>query len=238
MSRRIELNLKTPAPAKNNQGRVASRRVVGAGKGARVSGSPSRGPYMPPERWYEPRANHNGRFNVIHEAPGYGFRHILTAEDIRERLSELPAWMVKPLQVVQLSQMTRKKRRAPCYGMQWGNTIYLYPIELNLVENFSRAPKPAQLIEAKMFGARWERLSAASWNLVWSEDSIRDFYLNNVLIHELGHILDERNTRSIDRERYAEWFALEYGYKPSRRKVLAAKAAALYSGENCRGEAS
>ncbi|WP_425615937.1 hypothetical protein NA78x_005872 [Anatilimnocola sp. NA78] len=231
MSRRVELNLKAPAPAKNNTGRVASRRVAGAGKGARIAGSPVRGPYMPPERWYEPSEDHDGDYNVIHQAPGSGYRHILAEAEIRERLSLLPAWMVKPLQVVQLSQMTRKKRRAPCYGMQWGNTIYLYPIEQNLVENFARAPKPAQLIEAKMFGARWERISSSSWNLVWSEDTIRDFYLNNVLIHELGHILDERNTRSIDRERYAEWFALEYGYKPSRRKVHAERAAALYSGE-------
>ncbi len=231
MSRRVTLNLKTPAPAHNNSHRAASRRVAGAGKGARLAGSPVRGPYMPPETWYEPDEEHDGAYSIVEQAPGIGFRHILGEDDIRERLSLLPAWMVKPLQVVQLSQMTRKKRRAPCYGMQWGNTIYLYPIELNLIENFRRAPKPAQLIEAKMFGARWERISSTSWNLHWSEDTIRDFYLNNVLIHELGHILDERNTRSIDRERYAEWFALEYGYKPTRRRVLAARAAALYSGE-------
>ncbi len=231
MSRRAPLNLKAPAPAHNNTQRAASRRVAAVGKGARIAGSPIRGPYMPPEKWYEPAEDHDGNYTVVEQAPGIGFRHILNETDIRERLSLLPAWMVKPLQVVQLSQMTRKKRRAPCYGMQWGNTIYLYPVESNLVENFRRAPKPAQLIEAKMYGARWERISADAWNLNWTEDAIRDFYLNNVLIHELGHILDERNTRSIDRERYAEWFALEYGYKPSRRKVLAARAASLYSGE-------
>lgn len=227
MARRFESNLKAPAPAKINPAAIASRRV--AGKGARISGSSVRGPYMPPENWYEPREDHNGPYKIIEQAPGNGFRHILGEDDIRARLALLPAWMVKPLQFVQLSQMTRKKRRAPCYGMQWGNTIYLYPIELNLIENFRRAPKPAQVIEAKMFGARWERISAQSWNLIWTEDTIRDFYLNNVLIHELGHILDERNTRSIDRERYAEWFALEYGYKPSRRSVMAARAAALYA---------
>ena len=231
MSRRAPLNLKAPAPAHNNTQRAQSRRVAAVGKGARVAGSPIRGPYMPPENWYEPAEDHDGKYNVVEQTPGIGFRHILCEDDIRERLSLLPAAMVKPLQVVQLSQMTRKKRRAPCYGMQWGNTIYLYPIELNLVETFQRAPKPAQLIEAKMYGAHWERISASNWTLNWTEDTIRDFYLNNVLIHELGHILDERNTRSIDRERYAEWFALEYGYKPSRRKVLAARAAALYSGE-------
>jgi hypothetical protein len=33
-----------------------------------------------------------------------------------------------------------------------------------------------------------------------------------VLIHELGHLLDERNTGFADRERYAEWFAMQHGY--------------------------
>ncbi len=52
---------------------------------------------------------------------------------------------------------------------------------------------------------------------MWTERAIKDFYLNNILIHELGHLLDDRNSRSVDRERYAEWFAVEYGYKPTRR---------------------
>jgi hypothetical protein len=48
--------------------------------------------------------------------------------------------------------------------------------------------------------------------LCWTESAIRDFYLNNVLIHELGHLLDSRNSGFADRERYAEWFAVRYGY--------------------------
>ena len=34
--------------------------------------------------------------------------------------------------------------------------------------------------------------------------------------HELGHVLDTRNTNSDARERYAIWFATEYGYRASR----------------------
>jgi hypothetical protein len=30
---------------------------------------------------------------------------------------------------------------------------------------------------------------------------------------ELGHLIDERNTGYVDRERYAEWFAVQYGYR-------------------------
>ena len=34
--------------------------------------------------------------------------------------------------------------------------------------------------------------------------------------------MDDRNTSYVDRERYAEWFALEHGYKPSRKKMAQA----------------
>jgi hypothetical protein len=219
MSRRIDQSLKTPSPGRNNAARSA-RKFVTLGKRARISSAILRGPYLPPEKWHEPQEQLSGRFSVITQPAGIGFRHVLSEDDVRRRLAQLPEWMTRPLQVVQLSQMTRKKRRSPCYGMQWGSTIYLYPIEETLVESFGHPPKPAQRIEASMFGARWVHESG-QWQLEWTEAAIRDFYLNNVLIHELGHILDSRNKSHRDRERYAEWFALEMGYKASRRSELA-----------------
>jgi hypothetical protein len=226
MSRRITLSLKTPAPARNNAAR-SGRKFVTLGKRARISSATLRGPYLPPERWYEPREQVAGRFSVILQPAGSGYRHVVTEEDVRRRLAQLPKWMTEPLQVVQLSQMTRKKRRSPCYGMQWGSTIYLYPIEETLVESFACPPKPAQRVEAAMYGARWIN-ERGQWQLVWTEETIRNFYLNNVLIHELGHILDQRNTSHRDRERFAEWFALEMGYKASRRKDLAERTVNKY----------
>lgn len=227
MSRRIALNVKTPAPARNNAAR-SSRKFVTLGKRARISSATLRGPYLPPEQWYEPKEDMTGRYAVVVQEAGAGYRHVVTEADVRGRLAQLPEWMTKQLQIVQLSQMTRKKRRAPCYGMQWGNTIYLYPIEESLVETFHSPPKPAQRIEASMYGATWVQ-DRRQWQLVWTEQTIRDFYLNNVLIHELGHILDSRNTSFRDRERYAEWFALEHGYKASRRQELAAAAVNKYA---------
>jgi hypothetical protein len=198
------------------------------GKRARVAATVLRGPYMPPEDWYEPSDEPRGDYRIVMQSPGKGYRFVVTEADVRERLAMLPAWMLSSLEIVHFSRMTRKKRRAPCYGMQWGNTIYLYPIEENLIEVFCEPPKPAQQIEASMYGGRWEQSARGIWKLIWSEETIRDFYLNNVLIHELGHILDNRNTSYVDRERYAEWFALEHGYKPSRRKQLAQAAAATW----------
>jgi hypothetical protein len=152
-------------------------------------------------------------FEVLVQDPGRGYQHVVGENDIRQRLSELPKKFTAPLQIVQLSRMTRKKRSFPCYGMQWGTALYLYPVETELVEYFDRPPRPAEYNEARLFGGKWEHEGGSLWKLRWTPSTIRDFYLNNVLIHELGHLLDTRNTSCQDRERFAEWFAIEYGYR-------------------------
>lgn len=171
---------------------------------------------LPPETWYEPMEDKGFGYRVVVQPAGQGYRHVVTPAEVRDRLAAFPQDLLRPLQVVQLSQMTRKKAQYPCYGMQWGQALYLYPIEENLVETFRDPPKPAQWNEARLYGGRWVEGKDGRWQLVWTESAIRDFYLNNILIHELGHLLDHRNTTYKDRERYAEWFAIEYGYRPSR----------------------
>ena len=176
--------------------------------------------FVPAENWYEPSDEPAGDYRFVMQAPGAGYRHAVTPTEVRERLAELPGEMLQNLEVIQFSRMTRKKQTFPCYGMQWGNALYLYPIEDSLVEYFPRPPRPAQRIEAEMYGGTWLQ-QRSGWKLLWTESAVKDFYLNNILIHELGHLLDQRNTSYLDRERFAEWFAIEYGYKPSQRKRLA-----------------
>jgi hypothetical protein len=204
-----------------------SSRTAGTSKRFRGSDRMDQSDFSPPENWYEPSEDVVSGFRIIVQSPGEGYRHVVTPQEIRARLEELPAWMVSPIERIQLSRMTRKKQTFPCYGMQWGTTLYLYPIEESLVEVFTCPPKPNVYNEARQFGGRWHQ-EGNCWSLEWTLEALRDFYLNNILIHELGHLLDSRNSSYIDRERYAEWFAIEYGYKPtlhrrrtnkSRRKV-------------------
>ncbi len=176
--------------------------------------------FTPPETWHEPTGRDDASYRIVLQSPGTGFRHVLSPSEIRQRLAEFPGWMLENLDVVQLSEMTRKKRRFPCYGMQWGTALYLYPVEEELVEYFSRPPKPALQIETRMYGGRWVEEQGGHWRLIWTPNAIRDFYLNNVLVHELGHLLDTRNSSYVDRERYAEWFALHHGYRSKNTKGL------------------
>ena len=179
-------------------------------------------PFAPPEDWYEPTEDNSTDYEVVVQEPGKGYRHVVSEQEVRHRLSLLPAEQLRPLEIVQLSRMTKKKQSFPCYGMQWGASLYLYPIEDTLIEYFSRPPRPAQYNEARQFGGKWVQ-DGAEWQLVWTEATVKDFYLNNILIHELGHLLDNRNTSYTDRERYAEWFAIEHGYKKSRRTAKSRK---------------
>ena len=169
-------------------------------------------PFSPPEDWHEPTEAGEG-YQVLIQPAGEGYRHVLKPKEVRERLSQLPEHFLRDLEVVQMSRMTRKKQSLPCYGMQWGPTLYLYPIAESLTEHFNRAPSPAILNETRMYGGHWREAGGGAWTLHWTIRAIKDFYLNNILIHELGHLLDERNTGYTDRERFAEWFATEYGYR-------------------------
>lgn len=171
-------------------------------------------PFSPPEDWHEPVGDVDG-YRIVVQSPGKGYRHIVTPERIRERLAQVPQQFLRDLEVVQLSRMTRKKKSFPCYGMQWSSTLYLYPLEDSLEEIFDSPPRPEVINEARMYGGCWDEPSMGVWRLIWSQSAIEDFYLNNILIHELGHLLDDRNSSYIDRERYAEWFAIHYGYQTS-----------------------
>lgn len=169
--------------------------------------------YTAPEKWHAPAGRAFTRYVV--EPAGKGFVHAVTVDEIRDRLTLLPEQFTRQLEVVQLSPMTRKRRLFPCYGMQWGPAVYLYPIEDSFVEVYSRPPTPQQEVEARMFGGVWSH-DGKLWRLTWTQEAIKDFYLNNVLIHEVGHLNDSRNSNSRDRERFANWFAIEYGYRATR----------------------
>ena len=198
-TKRVEIRFDRPSPTASAVVRTRSHRIS-----------------VRPKPGTNPSSARRPKFIV--QPAGAGYIHPVTVEDVRARLAELPEHLTAGVEVVQLSAMTRKRRLFPLYGMQWGPNVYLYPIEASLTETYVRPPKPDQLVEAKMFGGRWSQIGH-EWKLTWTAETIRDFYLNNVLIHEVGHVNDTRNTNSHKREQYAIWFATEYGYRASRGRA-------------------
>jgi len=185
----------------------------------RFAQSEAKRSFFPNEDWYEPIEGEKDGYRIIEKDPGIGLVHVVTPAEVADRLALLPPEMLADLDVVQLGRITKKKKSFPCYGMQWGTALYLYPLNEALVETYAAPPLPRLLVETRMYGGKWTHDAVdETWTLAWTEQTARDFYLNNILIHELGHLLDDRNTGYEDRERFAEWFAVEYGYKQSRSK--------------------
>jgi hypothetical protein len=214
-SRRHSQNIKQRVRANCTQAKSRSRPAVAhRQRGQEASSSP---PFNMPETWYEPTGD-SDHVRFLVEPPGQGYLHPVSVEEVRDRIALLPGRLTQQLETVKFSRMTKKRALFPCYGMQWGTTVYLYPIETSYQEVYSRPPSPQQRIDARMYGGVWTE-DGRYWILNWTIDTIRDFYLNSVLIHEIGHINDHRNRRFQDRERYADWFAIEYGYRRSRRPM-------------------
>lgn len=214
-------NLQSARRRRSSEGRLGVRPA--SAHQHRGDGHSSGRHFDAPEVWHEPQAGENGdprhELRIVVQPTGLGYVHPVSPDDVRERILQLPSQFQEKLHVVQFSRMTRKRRLFPCYGLQWGSAVYLYPIEESLEELYVRAPRPAQRIETEMYGGRWTQ-DGNLWRLSWTKHTIRDFYLNNVLIHEIGHINDDRNTSFKKREQFADWFAIEYGYRASRGKKL------------------
>ena len=200
-------------------GRVSERRRVTTGRPVeafRQRGSDTSqrsNHFYAQDQWYEP--TDSDVIQLYRRDPGAGYFHPVTLEEVADRIEQLPAKYRQNIEVIELARMTRKRSLFPCYGLQWGPNVYLYPIEESLVETYTRPQRPEQMIEAKMYSGVWTQ-DGKLWTLYWTEHALRDFYLNNVLIHEIGHVNDTRNRNQNARERYADWFAIEYGYRASR----------------------
>ena len=197
----------------SERSRSANGRPAGAFRQRGSDSSLRSNQFYAQDQWYEP--SDSDVIQLYRRDPGAGYIHPVTIEEVCDRVEQLPVQYRQNIEVIELARMTRKRSLFPCYGLQWGPNVYLYPIEESLVETYTRPPRPEQVIEAKMYGGVWTQ-DGKLWRLSWTELALRDFYLNNVLIHEIGHVNDTRNRNQNARERYADWFAIEYGYRASR----------------------
>ena len=68
---------------------------------------------------------------------------------------------------------------------------------------------------------------SGQWHLAFTEQSLRRFYLWDVLIHEIGHHVDRfhRDQSTSRAERFAEWFARTYGFESETyRRITSTRA--------------
>jgi hypothetical protein len=166
---------------------------------------------------FEKLIEHEGEGIYFHVEPaGTNYLHVLTPAEILVRLHALPDNLLSRLTCVVLPRMTRKRKLFNIYGMQWDKTIYLYPMPASLRVGDEHSLPASYVAEARQFGATVEETPTGPV-IQWSLDTIKQFYLENILLHELGHTLDTRNSSTRDREAFAEAFARKYGRWPKRK---------------------
>ncbi|MGD1941771.1 MAG: hypothetical protein ACFB0G_10705, partial [Leptolyngbyaceae cyanobacterium] len=60
-----------------------------------------------------------------------------------------------------------------------------------LKDHWGKHPKPTTIQEYERMGAKWIQ-DESGWYLEFDRLSLRRFYLYDVLLHELGHHVDQR----------------------------------------------
>ena len=133
-------------------GVLANKRVRGVARNLQL-------PFVPPEDWHEPTRPQESlpRGGATAGQGLSAYPHAQRRPRAAGRVSRRQPWPT--CEVVQFSRMTRKKQSFPCYGMQWGSSLYLYPIEENLIEYYHCPPTPNQVNEARMYGGTGRRMA-------------------------------------------------------------------------------
>jgi hypothetical protein len=145
----------------------------------------------------------------------------VTASEVEAVLATIPDRFIESLNGVFLLGGTNKQLKASrhmVYGMYRFPKIYLHAFPLRRLKTvYKTSPKPSNLIEIKRTGAQITERNGECV-VEFNQDSLRTFYLRDVLMHEIGHHVDRKNQNKKPlwkEEGFAEWFATEYGFRLS-----------------------
>ncbi len=174
------------------------------------------------ERFYEDWSSSNE--TIIRRMPLHQrFIMPVCEAEIAETLARLPDRFKVGLKAVILlggSSKQGKVRSSFLYGRYaFNGVIYLHAFpKWRLKRSYKRAPRPHILDEYKRAGA-YITSRNGTCIIEFTESSLKQFYLRDVLMHEIGHHVDNPNvgSKSLKKEEgFAEWFATEYGFRLSR----------------------
>ncbi len=142
----------------------------------------------------------------------------VSLQDLKNEYSKIPGTVRAGLKAVFILGGTSKIQSTSKtnfrYGTYWNNCIFIHPYPKNLMEQrYTKSPRPHILNDYRRVGAE-VKLSNNCVSIRFTESALREFYLRDVFIHEMGHHVDrffkKNNAKS---EGFAEWFATEYGFR-------------------------
>jgi hypothetical protein len=143
----------------------------------------------------------------------------VTIEDLENQFNKIPEQFNEGIKGIFLLGGSNKqekinKSRLFCYGCYWLDCIFMLPYSKKKLEGtFISKESPHILNDYKRVGAKVSKTSKGAL-IEFNNESLRDFYLRDVFVHEIGHHVDKRYSKSLKKqEGFAEWFATEYGFK-------------------------
>ena len=144
----------------------------------------------------------------------------VTPRDLKRMLADVPIEYVHGLKAIFLLGGSSKQGKVfysslYCYGTYWSDCIFLHPYPRNRMRMYiNRRPKPSLLQEYRRVGALVTHDDQDGVWIRFSRESLKKFYLQDVLLHELGHHVDRDADKNGRRsEGFADWFASEYGFR-------------------------
>jgi len=160
----------------------------------------------------------------ITDNPSRDFVFPITAGEAVARLRQLPEGHVRGLTHVWLRRIRKRDYEQgdlPFACLVCGGdveVIMLYPWPADLLLRFPgrRKPTARQLREFQPWSTDLVRREG-EWCLKWTLKALRRFYLDDLLLHEVGHHLDRSRPRSITARKRREDFAVSYAVFWSQR---------------------
>ncbi len=137
-----------------------------------------------------------------------GYVYPCSVKEIKEVIAKLPPEHLEGLKRIRLSY----QKDANADASYIDGTITIYAIPHDFKQIFSIRPPDAVIKEHSRFGAIWRKIGM-SWYCYWQHGLYKDYILKHVLLHELGHHMDEYHMRrgQEGREKFAEKYALQMG---------------------------
>ena len=152
-----------------------------------------------------------------------GFVLPISKEDIEKQLLDLPEEYILDIKGIRILPGSKKQLKVcknwQMYGEYAVGFISLYPFPKKLMNiQLKKLPAPHLQRELKRVGVQFKNIKKR-WYQVFSEQALRSFYLNDVLIHEIGHHVDRFNQHKsyYQKEKFAEAFADAFGFKNKKR---------------------
>ncbi|RJP66015.1 MAG: hypothetical protein C4532_16625 [Candidatus Abyssobacteria bacterium SURF_17] len=150
------------------------------------------------------------RIRYIVDPPPKGYVYPCTPKDVRRKLASLSEEMLRNVSVIHLCNQVKMNPGVDAHIYD-NSCIRIYPVPEKLRWAYGKKkPNPACMQERLEFGAYWQKIED-EWFLCWDKDSLREYVLSHVLLHEIGHSMDDKHCGTRRGEKLAEAFAHHYG---------------------------